>query len=235
MDNFLLTTSVSAPNRNINVYVADGVDNKFKENTCETLNSISCFSKKAQKAVANLRNVIVLKDSMSVMPAKFARTKHKLNKHASDAYGFVCKTDKAIVINEHNHKRKDVSLEGSLESQVSDTLSHEIGHLIDKNYSTSPRFVNAYLKDLKNIEQMIKNGEKVNSREVKDMVVYLKHYMEGADFSDGIDRRDVSREGLRENFAECFSTIVDEKPSEINDIFKALFPNTMAQTLNFVI
>lgn len=235
MDNFLLTSPISSKNCNINVYVADGVDNKFKENTCDALKKISCFSPKAQRAVSHLKNVIVLKDSMSAVPAKFARTQHKLNKHGTDAYGFVCKPDRAIVINEHNHQRKDVALEGSIETQASDTLSHEIGHLLDKGHSSNPRFVNAYLKDLKNIEEKLKNGEKVHSRDVKDMVVYLKHYMEGVDFSDGIDRRDISREGLRENFAECFSTIVDENPSEINEIFKEMFPNTMKQTLNFVI
>jgi hypothetical protein len=185
--------------------------------------------------MSKIQNVIVLKDSQSEIPEEFARTKRKLDRYGQEAYGFVSKIDKAIVLNEQNHNRKDVSLEGNIDEQMMDTFTHEVGHLIDEEYSTSEEFKEAYLQDLKEIERKLQNNEKVGSRDTEEMVVYLKHYMEGVDFSDGIDKNDITREGLRENFAECFSTIVDENPSEINEIYSSLFPNTMKQTLEFVV
>ena len=235
MANCSFSSITSTPNGNINYYVACGVDNNFKNNIQETMQKLSIFSPKTQKALSKLKNVIVLKDSQSIFPEGFLKTKKKLDEHASDAYGFVCKPDSAVVINEGNHQRKDISLEGSVASQASDTLSHEIGHLFDEEYSTSEEFKQAYIQDLKDIEKKLNKKEKVNSRSLTDMLSYLKHYMEGANFSDGIDENDITREGLRENFAECFSTIVDSKPSEINYIFSSLFPRAMEQTYKFMI
>lgn len=235
MNNCYLTPAISAQCGNINVYVAGGVDNKFKNNVLGTLQSLSGFSSKTQRALSGVKNVIILKNSESPVPEEFQHTRQKLEKHAGDAYGFVCKSDSAIVINEQNHQRKDASLEGNIETQASDTLSHEVGHLIDEEYSTSKKFQQAYLADLKDIEKKLHDEEQSGSNGLGKMVSYLKHYMEGVDFSDGIDENDISREGLRENFAECFSTIADEHPSEINSIFASLFPRSMEQTLNFVI
>ncbi len=220
----------------INFYVANGVDNGFKNSISDGIEAISNFSLKSKRALSELENVIILKNSASYIPDSFSKTKAKLDNCASDAYGFVSKNDKAIVINEDNHQRKDISLEGDIASQASDTLAHEIGHLIDEEYSTSLAFQNAYLEDLKNIEKKLsKDDEKIGNYSFKQMVEYLKHYMEGADFSDGIDEKDITREGLRENFAECFSVLADNNPSEINDIYASLFPNTMRETLSFMI
>ena len=235
LNSFSSVSTVLTPNGSVNFYAAEGVDKKFRENICETLQKLSIFSPSVQNALTNLENIIILKDSASYIPENFSATKTKLNQYASDAYGFVSKPDSAIVINEQNHQRKDVLLEGNVQTQASDTLSHEIGHLIDKEYSKSQSFQQAYLQDLKDIEEKLNKNRQVKSRDLKEMLVYLKHYMEGVDFSDGIDEKDITKEGLRENFAECFSTIVDENPSEINDIFVSLFPHTMKQTLDFVI
>ncbi len=236
MINSIPTYEIPSTNGNISYYVADGVDGSFENSIFNGINSVKNFSEKSKNAVSKLENIIVLNNSNSYIPEIFAKTKAKLDKYASDAYGFVSKQDKAIVINKQNHQRKDVSLEGDVTCQAQDTISHEIGHLIDEEYSTSEKFQRAYLKDLENIEEKLSNNEeKVGNRNLKEMLEYLKHYMEGADFSDGIDEKDITREGLRENFAECFSTLVDKNPSEINSIYASLFPNTMKETLNFVI
>ena len=67
------------------------------------------------------------------------------------------------------------------------------------------------------------------------MLYYLRHYVDGVNFEDGISEEDITRTGLRENFAECFSTIVDEHPSEINSIYSELFKNTMEQTRKLIV
>ena len=221
---------------NTNYYITNGVKKDFQESIFESMNNLKNFSDKTKKAVSKIENVIILKDSDSAISGEFSSTKEKLDKYAKDAYGFVSRKDKAILINEHNHQRKDVSLEGDYADQAADTVTHEIGHLIDEELSTTDTFKNAYLKDLKNIENMLNAGvTEIGGHNLKEMLVYLKHYMEGADFSDGIDEKDITREGLRENFAECFSTIADNSPSEINNIYASLFQNTMKATYNFVI
>jgi len=228
--------TIKARQGNTNYYITNGVDRDFQESVFNSMNNLNNFSDKTRNAVSKIDNVIILKDSDSAISDEFSNTKEKLDKYATDAYGFVSRKDKAIVINEHNHQRKDVSLEGSYADQAADTVTHEIGHLIDEELSTTDTFKNAYLKDLKNIENMLNAGvTEIGGHDLRQMLVYLKHYMEGVDFSDGIDEKDITREGLRENFAECFSTIADTSPSEINGIYAALFPNTMQTTYNFVI
>lgn len=220
----------------MNYYAASGVDSAFGKNVSDTIQRLQAFSPKTRAAISKIDNVIILKNSNSQMPDGFEKTKDKLEKYALDAYGFVSKPDRAIVLNQENHYRKDTSLEGSYQEQAADTASHELGHLVDDEYSTSDKFKSAYFMDLKNIEKMLKEGEKeIQGHNLDEMLEYLKHYIEGADFSDGIDENDITREGLRENFAECFSTIMDANPSEINSVYAALFPNTMRETLNFVI
>ena len=221
---------------NKNFFVSNGVSDDFQKSVFESIENLSNFSDKTRQAVSKIDNVLILENSDSYIGDEFTKTKDKLDKYAVDAYGFVSRPDKTIVINEQNHNRKDVSLEGSHSDQAADTVTHEIGHLIDENLSTTDTFKNAYLTDLKNIEKMLKAGvTEIGGHNLKEMLVYLKHYMEGADFSDGINENDITREGLRENFAECFSTIVDIKPSKINDIYAALFPHTMKATYDFVI
>lgn len=219
----------------MNFYIAGGTDYRVAKNVYATAQRLRTFSPKTKNAMEQLQNVIVLKDSQSDFPEGFSNTKAKLAKYGEDAYGFVCKPDSAIVINEQNHKRKDCSLEGNIADQASDTLSHEVGHLIDKEYSTSESFKQAYLQDLTDISKKLDEAEGDELSDLKATIYYFKHYMEGVDFSDGIDEKDITREGLRENFAECFSTIVDDKPSKVNSIYTYLFPHTMKQTLDFVV
>ena len=64
-----------------------------------------------------------------------------------------------------------------------------------------------------------------------DAKEYFKHYIEGVDFTDGISSKDITRRGARENFAESYSTIFDENPSEVNGIYASIFSNSRADTL----
>ena len=170
------------------------------------------------------------------MPEEFKKTETKFHKYAEDAYGFVSKADNAIVLVEKNHGRKNAALEGTIAEQAEDTFTHETGHLIDDEYSTTDAFKQAYLRDLKNIDGLLDDpNSKICGEDTLEMVNYLHHYMEGVNFQDGIDESDITREGLRENFAECFSTLADSHPTKINEIYAALFPNTMKTTLEFVI
>ena len=61
----------------------------------------------------------------------------------------------------------------------------------------------------------------------KKALTYFKHYLEGTNFSDGIDEKDVTARGARENYAEAFSIINDSNDNQSNEIFKELFPNTV--------
>jgi len=232
--NALRTTFIPQNNKR-EYYITNGVDKDFQQSVFRAVKNMENFSSKSHKAVSKLQNVIILKNSDSFIPDSFSKTRNKLQTLAQDAYGFVSKSDNAIVINENNHLRKDCSFEGSLSEQASDTLTHEVGHLMDEEFSTSDSFKNAYLKDLKNIEKLQKEKQDILGENIDEMISYFKHYMEGVDFSDGIDEKDITREGLRENFAECFSTIADSSPSKVNSIFSSLFPNTMKETYRFVI
>ncbi len=213
---------------NHNVYTANGVSGEFKSSVINTVEKMENYSPASKAAVDKLKNIIILKDTNSEIPKQFPQTNEKFHTYASDAYGFVSKSDNAIVLIEDNHKRKNAVLEGNTASQGADTFTHETGHLIDKELSTTEIFKSAYLKDLKNLEFALKEGNStVYGENLQEMVNYLHHYIEGVNFEDGIDESDISREGLRENFAECFSTMSDSSPSKINLIFSALFPNTM--------
>lgn len=217
------------------IYTINCVSEAFKDNALNGLQNIQTRFSAAKNALSKLDNIIFLKDNSSAIPDEFEKTKQKFSNSALDAYGFVSRADKAIVLVEDNHNRKDERLEGNKSSQAEDTITHEIGHLIDDELSTSNEFVDAYINDLKNIELMLNSGvEEIKGEKLKDMLVYLKHYIEGVNFEDGIDKKDITREGLRENFAECFSTIADSHPTKINDIYSELFPNTMAVTKEFV-
>ncbi len=234
--NNITTTNYTSTPKLHNYYVASGVDKKFSDSISETLDYLGNFSDKTKDAVSELENVIISKNSESEIPEGFDKTEYKLHKYAEDAFGFVSKPDNAIVIIKNNHKRKIKELEGDINTQGADTVTHEVGHLLDNNFSTGEKFKNAYLKDLQNIAEQLKcEDAKICDTNLKEMVVYLKHYMEGVNFEDGIDESDITREGLRENFAECFSTIADLTPTKINEIYSALFPNTMEATREFVI
>ncbi len=216
--------------------VSEGVTDVFSQSIFDTLETIGGYSNTTQSALDSLDNIIILENKDSDISDNFSSTEEKFNNYALDAYGFVSRDDNAIVIVEGNHARKNVELEGSLEHQGADTVAHEIGHLVDDELSITPEFKKAYLADLLAIEAMLQDeNAKINGHDLREMLVYLKHYMEGVNFEDGISEEDITRTGLRENFAECFSTIVDENPSEINVIYSTLFKNTMTQTQALIV
>ena len=219
-----------------NALVSVDVSVDFANSVLASALNLNNFSSVTKSAVEDLGNIIVLKDKNSAISDEFASTRDKFTNYASDAYGFVSRKDNAIVIVEDNHLRKDTTLEGSLEEQAADTFAHEIGHVIDKELSTTEEFRNAFLKDLEVIHTMlIDPNAQIEGENLRESLFYLKHYVDGVNFEDGISEEDITRTGLRENFAECFSTIVDAHPSKINKIFSTLFTNTMEQTRAFIV
>ena len=217
-------------------FISEGVGTDFANSICSCATDLSGFSSVTEQAIDGIENIIILKDKDSVISDEFASTRDKFVNYASEAYGFVSRKDKAIVIVEDNHHRKDVELEGSIEEQAADTFAHEIGHVIDKELSTTEEFRKAFLKDLEAIHAMLINpNAQIEGENLRESLFYLKHYVEGVNFEDGISEEDITRTGLRENFAECFSTIVDTNPSKINKIFSTLFTNTMEQTRAFIV
>ncbi len=232
-----MVTSAQRINSGINktLHISDGVSSECSDSIFSGLQTMSRYSENVSNALSQIDDVIILKSKESKIPTQFKKTKEKFEKFALDAFGFVSKKENAIVLVQENHNRKRVELEGDVVSQGEDTLTHEVGHLVDKELSTGKKFKKAYLSDLKQIYSLLQNGNaKVCGENLNDMLEYLKHYTEGVDFSDGIDGDDITREGLRENFAECFSTIVDSHPTKINKIFSALFPNTMQATRGLI-
>ncbi len=226
--------SINSVNSNYNIYVSDGVSHEFAQSIIDGVKNLEQYSPIANKAVTSLDNIIILKDKNSILPNDFSYTDKKFHSVAEDAYGFVSKKDNAIVIIQDNHLRKNGSLEGDILSQGADTLTHEIGHIVDNELSVTEEYKKAYYTDLKNIEKAMNNpNAEINGKKLSDMTEYLRHYTEGADFSDGIDEKDVTREGVRENFAECFSNIVDTDKSEINEIYLSLFPNCARMVKSF--
>ena len=219
-----------------NVTVSGKSNEAFNDNIFRTIDRIGQYSETTANAIDDFSNVIILKDKTSEIPEEYFSTAEKLDKYASEAYGFVSKDDSAIVIIQDNHQRKNVALEGNIEEQGADTIAHEIGHLVDDELSTTDSFKKAYLTDLKRIEKMLSTeNASICGEDLKTTLIYLKHYMEGVNFEDGISEDDITRTGLRENFAECFSTIMDENPTKINEIYSTLFPNTMAQTRALIV
>lgn len=219
-----------------NVTVSGKSNEAFNDNIFRTIDRIGQYSETTANAIDDFSNVIILKDKTSEIPEEYFSTAEKLDKYASEAYGFVSKDDSAIVIIQDNHQRKNVALEGNIEEQGADTIAHEIGHLVDDELSTTDSFKKAYLTDLKRIEKMLSTeNASICGEDLKTTLIYLKHYMESVNFEDGISEDDITRTGLRENFAECFSTIMDENPTKINEIYSTLFPNTMAQTRALIV
>lgn len=225
------------PQTEINTYVSDGVNNDFEESIFSCAENLKGFSDVAKSAMDEIDNIIILKNKNSTLPSEFSATENKFIKYASDSYGFVSRKDAAIVVIQDNHNRKNIELEGSLEEQAADTFAHEVGHIIDKELSTTEEFKKAYLADLKNIHSILQENpnQEIYGENLKEILTYLEHYIDGVNFEDGISEDDITRTGLRENFSECFSTIVDTNPSKINGIFSTLFTNTMAQTRAFIV
>ena len=237
--NFLVDGKISKNYNTTNAgvrYSSADVNSDFESSVFSCVDNLKSFSDTTKKALSNYDSIIILKNKKSDIPDDFSATEKKFVNYASDSYGFVSHNDKAIVIVEENHHRKDTRLEGNIIDQAADTFAHELGHVIDKELSTSAAFKNAYLRDLENIYILLDDPDTlIEGEKLRESLFYLKHYVDGVNFEDGISEEDITRTGLRENFAECFSTIVDMSPSKINKIFSTLFPNTMAQTMAFIV
>jgi len=218
-----------------NIVVKDTVDSLFASNVIEQFNNLtSAFGDNGIDKLVILKSVQDAEELQDFCP----ELHKKLLGEASVAYGIYDNKDKTICIIQDNHKRKDEKYEGSMSEQGSDTLTHEFGHLLDKKYSKSDGFKSAYKKDLIEFDRNLKKnpnkkieGSDMSYLEAKD---YFKHYIEGADFSDGIDDNDVTRTGHREQWAEAFSIAFDNSENEANRIHKALFKNTYNRFLDIM-
>ena len=174
-----------------NVTVSGKSNEAFNDNIFRTIDRIGQYSETTANAIDDFSNVIILKDKTSEIPEEYFSTAEKLDKYASEAYGFVSKDDSAIVIIQDNHQRKNVALEGNIEEQGADTIAHEIGHLVDDELSTTDSFKKAYLTDLKRIEKMLSTeNASICGEDLKTTLIYLKHYMESVNFEDGISEDD---------------------------------------------
>ncbi len=212
---------------NSRVIVKDTVDKDFADSAIKQFNYLTdTFGNHG------IDKLVILKSASEIGELKdfCPKLEKSLGDDASIAYGVYDKKDKAICLIQDNHKRKDFKYEGTIAEQGSDTLTHEFGHLIDKKYSKSKSFKNAYRTDL---EEFARNLEENPDRKIansdmtyKEAKDYFKHYIEGAYFSDGIDNSDVTKTGRREQWAEAFSIAFDQSENKANAIHKALFKNT---------
>lgn len=221
------------------IFVSANVDSQFAQNTIEQYADLANNNKKVS-------NVIILSspDTNEIDEIKELSDKDKavlkdyIKNGASDAYGFYSKKSDSIVIIQSNHNRKETKYEGQIAEQGADTMLHEYAHLLDTDISSSNAYKQAYLNDLKAIEKQLKENPdaKIAGSDMtyKEAMIYFDHYYEGADFSDGIDESDVTRRGLRENFAESYATVCDNNISDVNEIYKALFPTTTEYVREFV-
>lgn len=213
-------------------YVSDG----FADSITRKYNELS-----EKYDIDEVENIIILSNSDADKIKEFSgidiTDKNLLTDYVSgeakDSFGFYSKKAKTFVFMERNHETKDKKLEGSLEEQAADTLSHEFGHLFGNENSKSDEFRSAYMSDLEAIyEQLILNpDEKVGESDMtyKEAVEYFAHYMEGVDFSDGIDEKDITDKGAKENYAEAFSIINDTEYNASNHIFETLFEHSIKQ------
>lgn len=213
------------------IFVSDSVDSQFAQNVIEQYADLSANNKKVSNVI-----VLATPDTNQIEEIKEIDDKDKavlkdyIENGASNSYGFYSKKSDSIVIIQSNHNRKETKYEGELAEQGADTMLHEYAHLLDKNISSSDEYKQAYYEDLKAIEKQLKENPNAkiagSDMTYKEAMVYFDHYYEGADFSDGIDESDVTRRGLRENFAESYATVKDNQRSEVNDIYSTLFPHT---------
>ena len=219
-----------------NVYVDDSVDKEFANNVIsqyEALNSVF--------GDGTVKNIIILDSPTDIkkMSNDNKRVSRFLNGKGRIAFGLHTRKDDTICIIQSNHLRKNEAYEGDLETQGADTLTHEFGHSLDKKLSTSEEFKAAYLLDLLEFERNLSENpdEKIAGSDMsyKEARQYFRHYLRGVNFSDGIDRRDLTRRGLRENFAESFSIVFDSSKSEVNDIYTSIFSNSVETVENMFV
>lgn len=219
-----------------NVYVDKYVDKKFASNITDKYAKLS-----EQYGVKDVDSIIILSnadaDKIEELTGIDNSDKELLMDYVSgtakDSYGFYSKKANAFVFMERNHERKDTALEGSIEEQGADTLTHEFGHLFGNANSEKDEFRAAYKEDLEYIyEQLQANPDgKIGDSDMtyREAVSYFSHYMDGADFSDGISNKDITAKGARENYAEAFSVINDTEENASNNIFRTLFSNSINQ------
>lgn len=214
-----------------NIFVDRNVDTDFANNVIRQYQNLCQFSNgsKAKKLVI-LKSI----EDIEKIKGEYEALAKYLEGDASIAYGIFSKQDDAICIIQDNHQRKDTKYEGDITQQGSDTLTHEFAHLLDEDYSETSFFRSAYLEDLEEFEKNLAQNpnKKIGTSDMTYLEAkeYFKHYIEGSDFSDGIDSKDITRRGARENFAESFSTIFDDNPSEVNEIYASIFSNSISAT-----
>jgi|GEM_PF-4210267 len=187
---------------------------------------------KVRAAATKIDNVIVLENSKAPIDSSLVKTREYLDGDAADARGLASNAERTLVVIYENHKKKPAALEGALVTQGGDTVNHELGHFAGNKLSQTAKFKKAYVSDLKVAAAALRSAP--DNSELKSKLEYLKHYTQGADFSTPISEKDVTSRGLKEMFAECFSMIADDHPSEINKVFRELFPNSMQAAFELV-
>jgi len=219
------------------IYVDSKVSKSFADNTLRQYNSLLRNSSSDIRG----KSLVILKNAQNAQNIKGIdpNTLKYFEGDGSIAYGLYAKNSDTIFIMEDNHERKVEKYEGKIDTQGADTLTHEFGHLLDKGVSSSNAFKKAYLSDLKNLYSMLQSNPEAeidgSDMTYADSVEYFKHYMEGVDFTDGIDEEDITRTGLRENFAESFSNIFDSNKTKVNEIYSTIFANSTEAVKNLFI
>lgn len=220
-------------NKSTRIYVDKKVDEEFANNIISQYEKLSSIFNDG-----TVKNILILNKPSDIK--KMAEEHRKISRFLQGkgkiAFGLHTKKDDTICIIQSNHKRKDKDYEGDFDTQGADTLTHEFGHSVDNRYSRSEDFKTAFLADLLEFERnlLVNPNEKIEGSDMtyKEAKEYFKHYLEDVDFSNGIDKRDLSREGLRENFAESFSIAFDSSKSEVNDIYTSIFSNSVETVEN---
>jgi hypothetical protein len=128
--------------------------------------------------------------------------------------------------------------QGETQTKTYTIKASDIDLIIDVNEN----YKNVSIDSLKHICFNVKNLKENPDETIGDSNMtyaqakeYFKHYIEGTDFTDGIDEKDITRTGARENFAESYSTIFDSSPSEVNDIYSDLFGHSIEAVRQFFV
>lgn len=164
------------------------------------------------------------------------------SKSILDSYGLPSETESVFSQNStlgvYTPNTHQLAFDVSDPEQAFKNFAHEFGHAIDypnagkqgcagnvsyNNYgafSASKEFVNAFYQDLKNLQ------ETDVARKYPKLVKELGYPLKDVDFSDGIDKNDLTVDGVRETFALLVSHILTGQ-DEKNGIAEVM-PNTYA-------
>lgn len=218
------------------------------ENIADTIDSLEDSFVDFMNKYPNLADNLKCIDSIYVLNNKQNIDKTNLSESTkemggtSDYAGFYNVNSDSIVLKE---------VFGDFGEMEKFNLAHEIGHSLDYadldgngqvdpyevfesnfgNFSGTDTYKQAYLEDLKNIatkKDSLFFGI-TNSAELllqKDVIDYAT---QGADFSDGIDEKDITSLGLEENLAVMTSYNLKTYFGG-RDLIKKLFPNCYALT-----